>query len=83
MSHGCQAGYEDLDSGKQPTNYRGIIGWSPASRPRPELIEWTPDTPSALIEHVCVNHRGADVPVSEQFLDRADVIAGLEKMSRE
>jgi hypothetical protein len=59
------------------------ISRSADSRPGPELIERTTDAPAALIEHVRVDHRGADVAVSEQFLDRADVIASFKKMGRE
>ena len=31
---------------------------------------------------VCVNHRGADVGVPEQFLDRADILAIFEEIAR-
>jgi hypothetical protein len=54
-----------LIAGKQPMAGRSISGCSPASTPRPELIQRTTDAPAALIEHVRVNHRGADVAVSE------------------
>jgi hypothetical protein len=30
-----------------------------------------------------VNHRGADIIMAEQFLHGADVVAGLEQVSRE
>ena len=35
------------------------------------------------IQHVCINHRGADVLMSEQFLHGANVIAILEQMRGE
>ena len=34
-------------------------------------------------EDVRIDHRGADVPVTEQFLHGPDVVAVLEEMSRE
>src|SRR6059036_1314846 len=63
-----------------------VAAYRPAtnSRPSPELIERTLYAPSASVEqHVRIDHRGTDVPVPEQFLDRADVITGFEQMGRE
>lgn len=38
---------------------------------------------AAFVENVSVDHRGAYVIVAEEFLNRADVAAVLEKVSRE
>ena len=35
---------------------------------------------TTLIQHVRVDHRGAHVAVSQQFLNRPDVVPGLEQM---
>ena len=35
------------------------------------------------IQHVCVDHRRADIRVTEQFLHRADVVARFQQMRRE
>jgi len=44
---------------------------------------WTLDATTTSIEHVGVDHRRADVAMSQQFLNRADVIPIFEQMGRE
>ena len=46
-------------------------------------IEWAANGEAAALEHVGIDHRGLDVLVAEQFLDRADVVAVLEEMGGE
>ena len=41
------------------------------------------DSPPPSVEDVCVDHRGRDVAVAKQLLDRADVVSVLEKMCGE
>lgn len=41
------------------------------------------DGTSAAAQDVGVDHRGADVAVAEQLLDRADVVAVFEQVGRE
>src|SRR3990172_1845538 len=38
---------------------------------------------TAAVEDVGVNHRGTDVPVTQQFLDRPDVVSVLEQVGGE
>ena len=47
------------------------------------VVGGTADAASAAVQHMCVNHGRADVPVTEEFLDRADVVSAFEKMRRE
>ena len=49
----------------------------------PSGVEGADDTVPAAAQDVGVDHRRADVAMPEQFLDRADVIAALEKLSGE
>ena len=46
-------------------------------------IRWADDAEAPPIEHVRVNHGCIDVTVTEQLLDRPDVVTALQKMSRE
>ena len=41
------------------------------------------DSPAPAIEDVRVDHRRLHARVAEQFLHRADVVAGLQEMRRE
>ena len=45
-------------------------------------IERTADAASTTLQHMGIQHRCADIFVSEQFLDRADVIAIFQEMGR-
>src|SRR5665647_2730538 len=47
-----------------------------------ESVERAAHTGGPEAEYVRVDHRGAHVPVAEQLLDGADVVAGLEQMRR-
>src|SRR5687768_8444 len=47
------------------------------------LIQRTLHAASAPIQHVRVNHRGAYILVSEEFLYRANVVAIFEQVGRE
>ncbi len=39
--------------------------------------------PPAAVEDVGVNHRGTDIPMPQQFLDRPDVVSVLEQVGGE
>jgi len=52
-----------------------VAGWSP--------IEGAANATGASIQDVGVDHSGADVLVTEELLDRADVVAGFQEVSRE
>src|SRR5689334_14360858 len=46
-------------------------------------VERTDYALPAAIEHMRVDHCGRDILVSEQLLDRADILSGFEQMRRE
>ena len=48
-----------------------------------QTVDRTPDAERPAIEHVCVDHRRAHVPMAEQLLDGPNVITVLEEMRRE
>jgi len=48
-----------------------VAGWS--------VIEGAADTTGASIENVGVDHRGGDLLVTEELLDRADVVTGSKR----
>ncbi len=48
-----------------------------------ERIQRTNDFVGFNIEHVKIDHRGADIAMSEQFLNVADVGSRFEEMGRE
>ena len=48
-----------------------------------ELVEGAADAEAASVEDVGVDHGGLPVAVAEEFLDRADIVAGLEQVRRE
>ena len=48
-----------------------------------QRVQWTPDTAAAAVEHVGIDHRGADVGVAQEFLDGADVVAPFQQVGRE
>lgn len=43
-------------------------------------IGWAADSPAAPVEHMAADHRRADVPVSQKFLDRPDIVAVFREM---
>ncbi len=45
------------------------------------LIQRAAHRPAAAVEDVGVDHRGADVFVTQEFLDGADIVAILQKVS--
>ena len=59
------------------------ISRSPAARTWSELVERAPDTSPALVQDVGINHGRTHIAMPEQFLDRSDVVPGLEQMGRE
>lgn len=63
----------------------GAAGYldSPAVRAGSKLVERAPDTSTALVEDVGIDHGRAHVAMSEQLLDRADVVLSVEQMCRE
>ena len=52
--------------------------WRPLER-----VRWAANAQSTTIEYVRVDHRGAQIPVAQEFLDRPNVRAGFEMMSSE
>ena len=46
-------------------------------------IEGAPHSQPIAVQDMCVDHRGADALVAEQFLDCPDVIAVLQEMRSE
>ena len=46
-------------------------------------VERAADAETGFVEDVGVDHRGRDVLVPEQFLDGANIVAGLEQVRRE
>ena len=54
-----------------------------SSRPSPGLVERAPHAATATVQDMGVDHGGADVLVSEELLDGADVVAVLEEMGGE
>ena len=40
------------------------------------------DAEAAAVKYMRVNHRSGDVPVPQQFLDRANVVASFEQVRR-
>jgi len=48
-----------------------------------QVVGRAPDPLSATVKDMRVNHCRGDVPVTEKFLDRADVVAGIEQMRGE
>ena len=53
------------------------------SPPRPELIERAPYSSPALVEHMRVNHGRRHVAMTEQFLDRPNVVPAFQEMRGE
>lgn len=47
-----------------------------------ELVERTADAKAAPVEHVGVHHGGRHVGMTQQFLDRANVVAGTKQFGR-
>ena len=47
---------------------------------RLQVIQWTTYRQPASIQHMGVDHGGADIGVAQQFLHGADVGAGLQQM---
>lgn len=46
-------------------------------------VEGAPDRQPSAVQDVGVNHRRLDILVSEQFLDRSDVVTGFKQMGGE
>ena len=53
------------------------------SAPHGEVVQWAHDSVAALLQDVGVNHGGADVRVSQQGLDGANVRTPLQEMCGE
>ena len=53
------------------------------SAPDGEVVQWAHDSVAALLQDVGVNHGGADVRVSQQGLDGANVRTPLQEMCGE
>jgi len=49
----------------------------------PQDVQRTSYAASAAVEDVGVNHCGTDVPMTQQFLDRPDVVTVLEQVGGE
>src|SRR5512139_3074985 len=61
----------------------GRAGRNMRRKTLPKDVHRAPYTPTAPVQDMGVDHRRADIPVSEQFLYRPDVVAILEQMSGE
>jgi len=48
-----------------------------------DVIERAPDSQAAAVEDVCVDHGGLDILVTEEVLDRSDIVAILEQVGGE
>jgi len=48
-----------------------------------KCVHWTLDAFAATVQDVSINHRRRHVFVTQQFLNRADVIAILQQVRRE
>ena len=46
-----------------------------------QVVSGTFDTPSAAVQDVRVNHSRLHITVPEEFLDRADIVAGAQQIS--
>ena len=47
-----------------------------------QLVGWTCDRQPATVQNVSVDHRGADVRVPQQLLNRSNIRAGLQQLRR-
>ena len=52
-------------------------------RCEPKPVRRALDAPPAPVQHMRIDHRGADIGMPEQFLDGADVVSILKKVGRE
>ena len=67
--------------GRSPRSFIAI--GSARTLPLHETVGGTHDGAGATVQHMGVDHRRADVPMSEQFLHGPDVVAVLEKVRGE
>ena len=42
-----------------------------------KTVSWTPDSTTTTVEHVCIDHRRLYILMSQQLLNRADIITVL------
>jgi hypothetical protein len=49
-----------------------------ARQPAAQFLHQTQRIPSALVSQMQINHRGSDLLMTEQFLDRVQMRAGFE-----
>ena len=55
-----------------------------SSMPRASVhVQGTADSQSRFLHDVCIDHGGSHVPVSEQLLDRADIVSFFQEVGRE
>jgi hypothetical protein len=47
------------------------------------LIERAPHATPALVEHVRIDHRRAHIAMTQELLDRTDIVARFEQVGRE
>jgi len=73
----CRSSRSSLVSGKSAGCGGGCNGAAVS------FIQGTADAAATTVEDVRVDHCGADVAVAEEFLDRADVVAGFEEVGGE
>lgn len=43
-----------------------------------QIVRWAADAVGASVQHVGVDHGGPDIAMSQQFLNRTDVLATFE-----
>jgi len=72
-----------LQSGAVPG--QRLLSGGPVPRRRQSLqrIKWTANASATPIQYMCVDHRGIQILVAEQFLDRPNVLSRLKQMRGE
>jgi hypothetical protein len=45
-------------------------------------VGWAADSQATAIQDVGVNHRGTDIPMAQELLNRADIVTDLEQVGR-
>lgn len=69
----------------------GLFPYQPAVYPRGHIafskfeqsVRWTLNAPAPTIQNMRVDHRSADITVTEQFLYGSDIVAIFEQMRSE
>src|SRR5262245_22654766 len=73
--------WADLDSQADGHHARGLS--DPSWRSWRQLVERAPHATPTLVEHVGMDHRRAHVAMTEELLDRSDIVARFEQVGCE